>query len=126
MIFCERDTNIIILIIKLFFNAEPHKTEGVILNKSHFEMFVRDLLLVKQYRVEVYVNQGSSKNQNWVLEYKGSPGNLSHFEDILFGNNDIAVGVSVIAVKLGTEGKSRVSSLYMIRGESDNNLYACN
>ncbi|XP_050447674.1 DNA mismatch repair protein Msh2 isoform X2 [Cataglyphis hispanica] len=91
--------------------ADPHKTEGVILNKGHFETFVRDLLLVKQYRVEVYVNQGSSKNQNWVLEYKGSPGNLSHFEDILFGNNDIAVGVSVIAVKLGTEGKSRVVGL---------------
>ncbi|XP_018354792.1 PREDICTED: DNA mismatch repair protein Msh2 [Trachymyrmex septentrionalis] len=91
--------------------AEPHKTEGVILNKSHFETFVRDLLLVKQYRVEVYINQGSSKNQNWILEYKGSPGNLSHFEDILFSNNDIAVGVSVIAVKLGTEGKSRVVGL---------------
>lgn len=89
--------------------AEPNKTEGVILNKGHFETFVRDLLLVKQYRVEVYVNQGSAKNQNWILEYKGSPGNLSHFEDILFGNNDIAVGVSVIAVRLGTEGKSRVS-----------------
>jgi len=75
---------------------------------------VRDLLLVKQYRVEVYVNQGTAKNQNWILEYKGSPGNLSHFEDILFGNNDIAVGVSVIAVRLGTEGKSRVSLLRMI------------
>ncbi|XP_020288290.1 DNA mismatch repair protein Msh2 [Pseudomyrmex gracilis] len=91
--------------------AEPHKTEGVILNKSHFETFVRDLLLVKQYRVEVYVNQGSSKNQNWVLEFKGSPGNLAHFEDVLFGNTDIAVGVSVIAVRLGTEGKSRVVGL---------------
>ncbi|XP_014488445.1 PREDICTED: DNA mismatch repair protein Msh2 [Dinoponera quadriceps] len=91
--------------------AEPYKTEGVILNKSHFETLVRDLLLVRQYRVEVYVNQGSSKNQNWVLEYKGSPGNLSPFEDLLFGNNDIAVGVSVIAVKLGTEGKSRVVGL---------------
>ncbi|XP_012537376.1 DNA mismatch repair protein Msh2 [Monomorium pharaonis] len=91
--------------------AEPHKTEGVILNKNHFETFVRDLLLVKQYRVEVYVNQGTTKNQNWILEYKGSPGNLSQFEDILFGNNDVAVGVSVIAVKLGTEGKSRVVGL---------------
>lgn len=97
------------------FNVEPHKTEGVILNKSHFETFIRDLLLVKQYRVEVYVNQGSSKNQNWILEHKGSPGNLWHFENILFGNNDIAVGVSVIAVKLGTEGKSRVSVLCIIK-----------
>lgn len=95
----------------IYFYAAPHKTEGVILNKGHFETFVRDLLLVKQYRVEVYVNQGSAKNQNWILEHKGSPGNLSSFEDILFGNNDIVESVSVIAVKLGTEGKSRVSVL---------------
>ncbi|CAK9800192.1 DNA mismatch repair protein Msh2 [Anthophora plagiata] len=87
--------------------ADPYKTEGVILNKNHFEAFVRDLLLVKQYRVEIYVNQGSAKNQNWVLEYKGSPGNLTQFEDVIFGNNDVAVSVCVIAVKLGMEGKSR-------------------
>lgn len=96
----------------IFFNAEPHKTEGVSLNKGRFETFVRDLLLVKQYRVEIYVNQGTAKNHNWILEYKGSPGNLSDFEDILFGNNDIAVGVSIIAVKLGTKGKSRVNICY--------------
>ncbi|KAG7201856.1 hypothetical protein KM043_004574 [Ampulex compressa] len=91
--------------------AEPNKVEGVILNKNHFEAFVRDLLLVKQYRVEVYLNQGSSKNYNWILEYKGSPGNLAQFEDILFGNTDIAVSVRVIAVKLGMEGKSRLVGL---------------
>lgn len=67
-------------------------------------------MLVKQYRVEVYINQGTAKNQNWILEYKGSPGNLTQFEDILFGNNDIAVSVRVIAVKLGMEGKFRVSN----------------
>lgn len=91
--------------------ADPYKTEGVILNKNHFESFIRDLLLVKQYRIEVYVNQGSAKNQNWVLEYKGSPGNLTQFEDVLFGNNDVAVSVCVIAVKLGIEGKSRIVGL---------------
>ncbi|XP_034173132.2 DNA mismatch repair protein spel1 [Osmia lignaria lignaria] len=91
--------------------ADPYKTEGVILNKNHFESFIRDLLLVKQYRIEVYVNQGSAKNQNWVLEYTGSPGNLSQFEDVLFGNNDVAVNVLVIAVKLGMDGKSRVVGL---------------
>ncbi|XP_066599246.1 DNA mismatch repair protein Msh2 [Prorops nasuta] len=91
--------------------AEPNKTQGVILNKNHFEAFIRDLLLVKQYRVEIYVNQGSAKNQDWILEYKGSPGNLTQFEDILFGNNDIAVGASLIAVKLGFEGKSRIVGL---------------
>ena len=91
--------------------ADPYKTEGVILNKNHFEAFIRDLLLVKQYRIEVYINEGTAKKQNWVLEHKGSPGNLAPFEDVLFGNNDIAVSVRVIAVKLGMEGKSRVVGL---------------
>ncbi|XP_076178005.1 DNA mismatch repair protein Msh2-like isoform X3 [Ptiloglossa arizonensis] len=91
--------------------SDPYKTEGVILNKNHFESFIRDLLLVRQYRIEVYTNQGTAKNQNWVLEYKGSPGNLTHFEDVLFGNNDVAVSVRVIAVKLGMDGKSRVVGL---------------
>ncbi|XP_026673807.1 DNA mismatch repair protein Msh2 isoform X2 [Ceratina calcarata] len=87
------------------------KIEGVILNKNHFESFIRDLLLVKQYRVEVYANQGTSRDHNWVLQYKGSPGNLVHFEDILFGNNDVSVSVRVIAVRLGMEGKHRIVGL---------------
>lgn len=88
--------------------TEPNKIEGVVLNKNHFESFIRELLLVKQYRVEVYVNQGSAKNQDWIIEYKGSPGNLIQFEEILFGNNDIVANSSVIAIKLSTEGKSKV------------------
>lgn len=91
--------------------AEPNKIEGVVLNKNHFESFIRELLLVKQYRVEVYVNQGSAKNQDWIIEYKGSPGNLIQFEEILFGNNDIVANSSVIAIKLSTEGKSKFVGL---------------
>ncbi|XP_012276935.1 DNA mismatch repair protein Msh2 [Orussus abietinus] len=91
--------------------AEPNRTEGLILNKGHFETFIRDLLLVKQYRVEVYVNKGAVKTQNWVLEYKGSPGNLAQFEEILFSNNDVAVSTSIIAIKLGSEGKARTVGL---------------
>lgn len=94
--------------------TEPNKIEGVILNKNHFEAFIRDLLLVKQYRVEVYVNQGSAKNQDWIIEYKGSPGNLIQFEDILFGNNDIVANSSVIAIKLATEGRSKVRNIHII------------
>ena len=91
--------------------TEPHKIEGLILNLARFQTFVRDLLLVKQYRVEVYNNQGTSKNHDWILEYKGSPGNLSQFEEILFGNNEIAVSGSLMALKLGTGGKSRVRNI---------------
>lgn len=88
--------------------SEPNKIDGVVLNKARFENFVRELLLVKQYRVEVYIDKGTNRNQKWSLEFKGSPGNLSQFEDILFVNADIAIGTSIVAVKLGMDGKSRV------------------
>ncbi|XP_014219551.1 DNA mismatch repair protein Msh2 [Copidosoma floridanum] len=87
---------------------EHSKIDGLLLNKNHFESFIKELLLVKQYRVEVYVNQGTQKNQDWVLEYKGSPGNLIQFEDILFGNTDIAVVAAVIAVRFANDGSSKV------------------
>ncbi|XP_011494385.1 PREDICTED: DNA mismatch repair protein Msh2 [Ceratosolen solmsi marchali] len=87
---------------------EHNKIDGVILNKNHFETFIRDLLLVKQYRVEVYVNNGSAKNQDWNVEYKGSPGNLAQFEEVLFNNNDVAVESAILAVKVGSEGTSKI------------------
>lgn len=67
---------------------------------------VRNLLLVKQYRLEVYVNHGSGKTNDWVLEYKGSPGNLAQFEDVLFENNDAIVNNIVMAIKLGKDNVS--------------------
>lgn len=44
--------------------------ESLYLNKANFEAFVRELLLVKHYRVEVYFSKGGHKNNNWALEYK--------------------------------------------------------
>ncbi|PNF30713.1 DNA mismatch repair protein Msh2 [Cryptotermes secundus] len=93
-----------------FIGADNNRIESLALSKSNFESFVRDLLLVKQYRVEVYVTQGSgTKNSNdWTLEYKGSPGNLVQFEDLLFSNVDLVVGTAVIAVRLAGNPKARV------------------
>lgn len=85
----------------------------VILSKNHFESWVRELLLVLHYRVEVYVLRESTQKsaQDWVIEFRGSPGNLIQFEEILFANREMVASSSLIAVYLKHENQQKVSFL---------------
>lgn len=81
----------------------------VCLNKGTFEVFLRELLLVKNYRVEVFTKKGTAND--WTLEFKGSPGNLIQFENLLFNNAEMVVGSSIISVNMKQTGQQKVSSV---------------
>ncbi|KAG8229379.1 hypothetical protein J437_LFUL000900 [Ladona fulva] len=89
-----------------------NKLESLALSIVNYEFFIRHLLLVKHYRVEVYSGGGKTSN-DWVLELKGSPGNLTDFEDIL-AKYEVTVEGSIIGLKLGDDGKNKVVGIACI------------
>ncbi|XP_037296265.1 DNA mismatch repair protein Msh2 [Manduca sexta] len=62
---------------------EPNRLDYLVLSKGNFEILVKKLLLVRRYRVEIYVAEGSVKGSDWAIKYKGSPGCLSQLEEVL-------------------------------------------
>lgn len=88
----------------------------VSLSKNNFEGLIRDLLLVRNYRIEVYSKESKRKHENdWSIQYKGSPGNLAHFEDVLFNNNnEMVIGSALIALHIRHESKQRMIGLGFI------------
>ncbi|KAJ2951082.1 hypothetical protein O0L34_g5462 [Tuta absoluta] len=61
----------------------PNKLDYLVLSKGNFEILVKKLLLVRRYRIEIYVREGPSKSSDWVVKYKASPGCMSQLEEVL-------------------------------------------
>ncbi|CAF1072794.1 unnamed protein product [Adineta steineri] len=88
--------------------------ETIYISNKQFEDILRKLLLVKQYRVEVWKKAQKASNE-WSLAYHGSPGNLTQFEDILYASSSTAQESSgVLACKLATENGVTVIGLALI------------
>lgn len=97
------------------YGSGSNKLECVNLNRTNFETWVRELLLVKQYRVEVYSNESSTKGRiDWVAQYKGSPGNLTQFEDLLFSNSEVLVNNGVVGIRLAVVDKNKTVGIAFI------------
>ncbi|XP_068636946.1 DNA mismatch repair protein MSH2 isoform X1 [Aristolochia californica] len=68
---------------------------SVSVSKNMFETIARDLLLDRaDHTLELYEGSGS----NWRLTKAGTPGNLGHFEDVLFANNDMQDSPVIVAL----------------------------
>lgn len=76
------------------------------LSKGNFEIFLRELLLVRSYRVEVFTNK--SRTNDWSIEFKGSPGNLIQFESMLFGGSEMVTGTAIIGLNMKLDGQQKV------------------
>nr|XP_032516742.1 DNA mismatch repair protein Msh2 [Danaus plexippus plexippus] len=91
---------------------EPNKLDYLVLSKGNFEILIRKLLLVRRYRVEIFVSEGSVKSCDWSLRYKGSPGYLSQLEEIvgdgLGSANEQSTCLMAVNVKSDAISKGRL------------------
>ena len=92
----------------------PKNVPSVALSPKNFQYLLRELLIVKQYRVEVYGNKTTGKlKEQWELQYTGSPGNLTMFEDVLYADHEMteAAGGGCVSVRVGNDdGRSCMTS----------------
>lgn len=92
-------------------NMAPDELPSLIyasFNKNIFEKLLKELLIVIGYKVEVYTTSREDKGE-WTLEYKGSPGNLTQFEDLLFNSSDPEILTSLImSLQLVMSNQQRV------------------
>lgn len=72
-VFCAKELFKTLSVVKML-GFGTKKLESVALNQTHFENLVRELLLVKHYCVDIFVQ--AAKN-SWQVQQRASPGNLT-------------------------------------------------
>ncbi|KAF9432494.1 MutS-like protein, partial [Entomortierella beljakovae] len=76
------------------------------LSKTNCETFLRDALLNRQMRVEIWAAEPRKQNA-WNVVKRASPGNMQDMEDLLFAHTDMTASPIVMAVKVQTGGDQR-------------------
>ncbi|CAF1022666.1 unnamed protein product [Adineta ricciae] len=101
--------------LKYWKTLDPKKSlETIYISNKQFEDILRKLLLIKQYRVEIWKKAQKASNE-WTLTYHGSPGNLTQFEDILFSSSSTSQNSSgVLSCKLAQENGVTIIGLALI------------
>jgi DNA mismatch repair protein MSH2 len=74
------------------------------LTQKAAENFLRDVLLNKQIRIEIW----KQSRLEWQLIRKASPGNIQDVEEFLFSTTQMTSAPVVIAVKHGVSGENKV------------------
>ncbi|KAI8991054.1 muts domain V-domain-containing protein, partial [Mycotypha africana] len=81
------------------------------LSQKAAENFLRDILLNKQMRIEIW----KQSRLEWQLIRKASPGNLQDVEDFLFSNQQMTSAPVVLAVKIGISGDNKTVGSLIIQ-----------
>ncbi|KAG2175155.1 hypothetical protein INT44_007643 [Umbelopsis vinacea] len=92
--------------IKYWGGAAPKGLATTSLTHSAAESFLRDALLNKQLRIEIWAPKKGTGQ--WSVVRKASPGNLQDVEDYLFLNSNLTSAPVVMAVKLAATAEHKI------------------
>lgn len=82
---------------------QKQKEEEKYLNEHNVNVF---LSFIHLFRVEVYTKSGPSGE--WIVKFKGSPGNLFQFEKIILNAAKMTVGSSIISIVIKQNNEQKV------------------
>ena len=96
--------------MKYLGHSDPKRAlPSATLSQTVFSNFLRDALMTRNLRIEIWTTAEGRNNKNWKLTKQASPGNLQDVEDlILVGNMELTTSPVVLAVKLQVREGHRV------------------